>query len=114
MGLADTYRVPLLTLGFGELRERADHAGIPVFYEAFIDRGYQPDGRLTSRGEPDAILDDTAALDRLNEWVQLDFHGAHSLCVHSDTPNAVSLTRKVRRALADHDLDVRSFTGESL
>jgi 5-oxoprolinase (ATP-hydrolysing) subunit A len=111
VGLADTYRVPLLTLGFGELRDRADHARIPVFYEAFIDRGYQPDGRLTSRGEPDAILDDTAALDRLNEWVQQDFHGAHSLCVHSDTPDAVGLTRKVRRALADHDLDVRSFIG---
>ena len=111
--LADTYRVPLLTLGFGELRDRANHAGIPVFSEAFIDRGYQPDGRLTSRGEPDAILDDTTALDRLNEWVRHDFHGAHSLCVHSDTPNAVGLTRKVRRALADHDLGVRSFIGES-
>lgn len=112
--LANEYRVSLLTLGFGQLRERAERAGISVFHEAFVDRGYQPDGRLTPRGDPGAIVDEVTAISRLTNWVQHRFHGAHSLCVHSDTPDAVVLTRRVRETLIGCGLGIRPFTFTSI
>jgi UPF0271 protein len=109
IGLAIDQRVPVLTMGFGELHRRANHAGIAVFHEAFLDRAYLPDGRLAPRDQPDAIMDESTAITRLATWARHHFNGAHSLCVHSDTPGAVGLARKARRTLVDLGLRIHPF-----
>ncbi len=47
--------VPILGLP-GAIAAAAAEAGLPFVREAFLDRGYLPDGSLVPRGEPGALL----------------------------------------------------------
>jgi len=98
---------PLAVLGFpgSRLLVQARDAGLVAVAEGFADRGYATDGTLLARGEPGAVLEeDAAAL----QAVQLAPH-VGSLCVHSDTPGAAVVARRVRAALDAAGLEVRSF-----
>lgn len=101
--------VPILGLD-GLIAAEAAHAGLPFHREAFLDRGYLPDGSLVPRGAPGALLHDPRqvadravrlAVDGVVEAVDgtLIDTGAVSLCVHGDSPGAVEMARAVRRAL---------------
>ena len=76
-------------LGLGEAAGRATYA------EGFPDRGYA-DGRLIDRGRPGALLEDVEAI--AAQAVGLAGTVA-SLCVHGDSPAAVTRAHAVRRAL---------------
>ena len=94
----------------GALLDAAAAVGQPFAVEAFADRTYHADGRLTSRSRPDALITDPAvAAARMLTLVQT---GAlptvdgddlsvdvRSICVHSDTPGAVEIMRAVRATL---------------
>lgn len=108
--LAEFHQVPVLTMGFGHVRVRADSVGIPVYREAFLDRGYTDDGRLAPRDQPGALLAADAALERLDVWINHSFHGAHSLCVHSDSPDAIELARRTRELLTLRQIRIEAFT----
>ena len=110
--------VPVLALG-DALAEASVAAGLPFIREAFLDRGYMPDGRLVPRGMPGALLDDPAnvaaravrlALDGVVEATDgtLVVADAASLCLHGDTPEAVAMARAVRAALDEAGVTVRS------
>jgi UPF0271 protein len=110
--------VPLLGLG-DRLREAAADAGLPFFAEAFLDRGYLPDGTLVPRGMAGALLHDAeevaaraVRLATTGEVVALDGSvvrtGAVSLCLHGDTPEAVEMAGAVRAALAEAGVRVRA------
>lgn len=87
----------------GALREMAQSRGRPYLDEGFADRTYLPDGRLAPRSQPNALLtnpeDAAAQAVRLAQSGQFD-----TLCVHGDTPNALSIARAVRNALMDAQL----------
>lgn len=94
----------------GALLDAAAAAGQPFAIEAFADRTYHADGRLTSRTRPDALITDPeAAAARMLALVETgrlptvdgdDLNvAARSICVHSDTPGAVEIMRSVRLAL---------------
>lgn len=98
----------------------ADAAGLRTVDEAFVDRGYRPDGTLVPRVEPGALVTDPHAA--AARAVRLAVDGVvvavdgtpvrlrpGSLCVHSDTPGAVTLAVAVRDALRAADVDVRPF-----
>jgi UPF0271 protein len=87
----------LAVLGFpgGRLLDLAAAVHRPTYVEGFPDRGYAG-GRLVPRGEPGALLDDSAAISR--QAVELA-PGVDSLCVHGDAPGAVAHAHAVRRAL---------------
>lgn len=101
--------IPILGLG-AALEAAAGEHDLPFLREAFLDRGYRPDGTLVPRGEPGAVLHDPqAAADRAlrlvaegtveaadGTVVRVD---AASLCVHGDSPAAVAMARAVRSAL---------------
>ncbi|WP_148614760.1 5-oxoprolinase subunit PxpA [Nocardioides rubriscoriae] len=95
--LAGSGFLPVLGMP-GELLDQAAGAGRPVLLEGFPDRGAGADGRLLPRGEPGAVLDDSAAI--AARAVALA-PSVHSLCVHGDTPGAVDHARAVRAALED-------------
>ena len=100
--------------------ELAEAAGLPTVREAFADRAYTAAGTLVPRGEPGRWCttrtrwpngrcawppDGTvAALDGTRVEV-----ARRSLCVHGDTPGAVELARRVRRALEASGVAVEAF-----
>jgi 5-oxoprolinase (ATP-hydrolysing) subunit A len=98
----------------------ADDAGIPTVREAFVDRGYRPDGTLVPRGEAGALV--TSPLLAGERAVRIATEGkvvavdgsivevrADSLCVHSDTPGSVQIASAVRSALAAAGVEVAPF-----
>lgn len=90
--------------------------------EAFADRAYAPDGRLVPRRYPGAVLHDVDTIVhrclRLATEHKVDsIDGAvvtvpaRSICVHGDTPQAVTIARRVRQGLLAAGVRVTSFTG---
>lgn len=98
----------------------AERAGLRVIREAFADRGYNPDGTLVSRREPNAVMHDpeqvaqrvlqvaatgsVTAIDGTEVQVQ-----AESVCVHGDSPGSVELTRSVVERLGQSGITIASF-----
>ncbi len=82
----------------GALARAAQKAGVSFQREAFADRGIRADGSLIPRGEPGALVVDPAiAAARAHEL--LTRGDVDTLCIHGDTPGAVSIARAVRAAL---------------
>jgi UPF0271 protein len=103
--------VPLFVKPGTVLHEEAADAGLPVVLEVFADRQYHRDGTLVSRRHSNALIRDpheaaarmvrlltTGSLESVEgETVALP---AQSICVHGDTPEAPSIIRMLRDALA--------------
>jgi len=109
--------LPVLGMPGSVIEQETLAAGLRFVAEAFVDRGYRSDGSLVPRDAPGALLtDETAAVRRAVSLaldrrissvdgadVELD---AVSLCVHGDTPGAVSLATAVRAALLDAGVEL--------
>ncbi|MDB4142279.1 LamB/YcsF family protein [bacterium] len=89
----------IYTLPQGALAQAALNAGHRVAGEGFIDRGYQSNGQLIPRSEPGALLDGEAAIAQARRLAQRS--DIATLCVHSDSPEALHLLKKVRESLSD-------------
>ncbi len=92
--------------------------GLPVAFEAFPDRAYTPEGTLTPRQIPGAVIKDPETV--VKRAIQIATEGcieaingerielaAQTLCVHGDNPEAVAMVRDIRRELAERGLEVR-------
>ena len=103
------------------LREAAQKAGLRFAAEGFADRSYRPDGSLTPRSAPGAVLTDPAAA--ADQAVQIATLGrvtcsdgsalaisCDTLCLHGDTPGAAALARAVRDALEAASVQVASLS----
>jgi len=113
--------LPLLTLPGSAAAAAAAEAGIEAVGEGFADRAYSGDGRLVSRREPGAVLDDPGlvaarAARMATEGRVGTVDGGEvavevrSLCVHGDTPGAVELARAVLAALEEAGVALGAFT----
>jgi 5-oxoprolinase (ATP-hydrolysing) subunit A len=72
--------------------------GLRVAAEAFADRRYEPDGSLRNRKFPDALVTDPDEAAR--QAARFAREGrAETICVHSDTPNALEILKACREAL---------------
>lgn len=90
-------------------KEKAENAGISLLFEAFADRRYLDDGRLSPRSLPDAVLDSQQTLEQVSllasEGVVITSSGAKlslnadTLCVHGDNPHAVAMVKQIRDLL---------------
>ncbi|WOQ69335.1 5-oxoprolinase subunit PxpA [Microbacterium limosum] len=118
--LSERVGSPLPILGLdGAIARAAERAGLPFVREAFLDRGYRPDGTLVPRGQRGDLLHDSALVARRAVRLALDgvveaedggevVAGAASLCLHGDTPAAVEMARAVRAALDAAGVEVRA------
>lgn len=110
--------LPLLTLPGSALHQVAE--GLTVVAECFADRAYTASGLLVSRKEPGAVIHEEAAV--VQRAVQMAVDGtvvaadgtkvtlkARSVCVHGDTPGAVTLARAVRSALSEAGVTLEPF-----
>ncbi len=113
--------LPLLGPPGSVLLRLAEAAGLRTVREAFADRGYTAAGLLVPRSEPGAVLTDPAAVSArvvrmVRDGVVTAVDGtevaldAESVCVHGDTPGAVTIATAVRDALRDAGSTLRAFT----
>jgi len=110
----------LLGLPGSRMEAAARAAGVPFAREAFADRAYEPDGSLTPRSRPGAVLTDPAVCaDRAARMV-LDgvveardgtmlALEADSLCVHGDGPSALDILAAVRERLEGSGVTILPF-----
>jgi UPF0271 protein len=100
--------------------EQAEAAGLRAAHEVFADRTYQPDGSLTPRSRPDAMITDLdqsikQVLAMAREGIVRATDGstvrlkADTLCVHGDQPHAPAFAQALRRALSDAGIEVRAL-----
>ena len=113
-------RLVLFGLAGSVLIEAGRRAGLQTAAEAFADRGYLADATLAPREMPGAVLHEAAivvpravAMIRDRSVVAVDGSrirlDAETLCVHGDTPDAVSLASRLRQALAAAGISVRAI-----
>lgn len=112
--------LPVLTLPGSVVHEVAAAEGVPTVSEAFADRAYTSAGALVSRREPGAVIHDVEevsarAVRMAVERTVISADGrqvpvpARSICVHGDTPDAVSLARAVRDGLLEAGVVLQAF-----
>jgi UPF0271 protein len=93
-------------------------AGLRAAAEGFADRSYEPDGSLTPRSRPGAVIHDAAsvverAVRMVRDGVVLTADGkeiplaVETICVHGDTPGAAELTRRIRAGLEAAGIQVK-------
>jgi UPF0271 protein len=106
-----------------ELLRAGEAAGLPVAAEGFADRSYEPDGSLTPRSLPGAVIHDPAEV--VQRAVRMAKDGSviatdgeeipmrvATICTHGDTPGSHELTRRLREALEREGIKVRAVGGE--
>ncbi len=92
--------------------------------EIFADRAYNDDGTLVDRSQPGAVIHDPELagprmLQMVKEGAIITESGKRiptaidTICLHGDTPTAVSLSRAVRASLTEGGVDVRRFDGRT-
>jgi 5-oxoprolinase (ATP-hydrolysing) subunit A len=110
----------LLTLPGSAAAIEASALGLRVVAEAFADRAYHDDGTLVSRGQPGAVLTDPQVVAArvaglVTGGTITSVTGrpvrllARSVCVHGDTPGAVTLAAAVRVALEKAGVKLTPF-----
>lgn len=110
----------VLALPGSELLLAAERHGLRAVAESFADRAYEPDGSLVSRSKPGSVLhdpDEVAArvLRMVTEGVATAVDGselqvrADSVCVHGDSPGAVTMARAIRATLTEHGVTIAPF-----
>lgn len=110
----------LLCPAASEMQQAAARLGVRCYAEAFADRAYSPDGTLAPRHGPNAVIEDPEAVAERALRLVLDQRvvatdgseiaiSADSICIHGDTPGAVSLARSIRRSLEAAGVVVRPF-----
>jgi UPF0271 protein len=100
--------LPLVGLPGARVLVLAREAGLPTIEEGFADRAYTPEGRLVPRSQPGAVISDPD--DAADRAVALARSGQlRTLCVHGDTPGAVTLAQRVRARLEAAGLTIAPF-----
>jgi UPF0271 protein len=114
----------LMALAGAPIVEQARKAGLTVVCEAFADRAYNTDGSLVSRRLDGSVIHDPQAvaermLRMVNESRVVAIDGtvialdAQSICIHGDTPAAISIARTLRQTLEARGVELKSFVDMS-
>lgn len=113
----------LVGLPGSEIVAAGGRAGLRTADEGYADRGYQPDGTLTSREQPGALIGDPGrvvprAVRMVRDQTVETADGQsvplviQTLCVHGDTPGAASLAAGIRSALEHAGVQVKAIGQE--
>lgn len=91
-------------------QDLANNMNLTLLFEAFADRRYQDDGRLTPRSEPGAVLDGKQLFEQVKQLMEqqhvVTVSGkrlsikADTLCLHGDNPEVVATIEKIHHYLA--------------
>ena len=100
----------------------ANDAGLRTACEGFADRTYRPDGSLTPRREPNALIHEaeTAAfqvLEMVKSQRVTATDGttvpivAETVCIHGDHANALQMVIAIRRKLSENGIMITALHG---
>ena len=89
-----------------EMQRAANRHSLNFVAEGFIDRAYQDDGQLVPRSEPGAVHKSLELI--LPQAVSL-VGKVDTLCIHGDTPGAVTAATAVRDALESQGVEIRAL-----
>lgn len=107
----------LFGLSGSELVKAGNKLGLRTASEVFADRTYQDNGTLTSRRQPDAMIQEASksveqvirmvkeGKVRSQQGTDVDIQ-ADTVCIHGDGPHAVEFAETLRRALTEADITV--------
>jgi UPF0271 protein len=109
-----------VVLPFSKLVPAGEKAGLRMVNEVFADRAYEDDGLLVSRRKPGAVLHDPELVaERVLRMVvdqaitsvtgKTKKLAIDTICIHGDTPTAVSLAKAVRGRLDHAKVKVAPF-----
>ncbi|GHU73928.1 LamB/YcsF family protein [Clostridia bacterium] len=109
-----------LALSGSEMVRAANDVGINVAQEVFADRAYEDDGSLVARGKPGAMIhDEDEAVRRVVGMVtsgtvasitgKMIPIAADSICVHGDGAKALAFVERIRKALSDSGVVLKTF-----
>ncbi len=112
-----TSGIALLGMASSAMAEAAAKTGLMFWPEAFVDRRYEPNLRLRNRTLPGAILNAEERIKQLHLLVlehkveapsgkKIDLV-AQSLCLHSDTPDAIGTARQIVEHLTQQHVYIR-------
>ncbi|MBN9235780.1 hypothetical protein QV13_07240 [Mesorhizobium hungaricum] len=111
----------LMALAGAPIVDQARAAGLAVVCEAFADRAYNADGSLVSRRLPGSVIHEPKAvaermLRLVTEGRMTAIDGtditleAQSICVHGDTPAAISIAHMLKDEFAARGVQLKAFT----
>jgi len=100
--------LPLVGLPGSQLERCANEVGVAFFAEGFIDRRYRTDGSLVPRSEPNAQIEDLAEAIAQLDWLIRE-RGVRTICIHGDSPHALTFATKVREAILVQGHTLKSF-----
>jgi UPF0271 protein len=106
--LAGSEGLPVLGLPGSVLLGLAAAEGREGVGEGFPDRGYASGGRLLPRDQPGALVHEPEQVAR-NAVRLATGSEVRTVCVHGDSPGAVSTARAVAAALVGAGFELRSF-----
>ncbi len=100
--------------------QAAKVVGVRFVEEVYADRVYNPDGTLQSRKIAGSVIHDPEkaarqALTMVREGYVIAHDGTkvrvkpETLCVHGDTPTAISILQKIREELKKASIEIRSM-----
>ncbi|WP_349970192.1 5-oxoprolinase subunit PxpA [Pseudomonas caspiana] len=106
-------QLPLMLLAMRDnsrAQALADEFGVELWFEAFADRGYEPDGSLMSRRLPNAVHHDAEvivaqAMTFARGEALIASDGSelplkpNTLCVHGDNASSVAAVQRIRQSL---------------
>lgn len=107
----------LFGLSGSELIRAGEKIGLRTAHEVFADRTYQPDGSLTPRNQPGAMITDHdqaiaqvlrmvkegSVQTRQGEDIRIQ---ADTICIHGDGPQALVFARQIRECLEESGISV--------
>lgn len=96
----------------------AAELGLQTVAEVFADRTYQPDGSLTPRSQPNALVENTnkaieQVLDMVTKQQVTSTEGtvvplrAETICIHGDGSHAVVFARQIQEVLSSHQIRIQ-------
>jgi UPF0271 protein len=101
------------------LISEAEKIGLKTASEVFADRTYQPDGSLTPRSQPDALIHDAEkaaaqVLQMIRTQTVTATNGepisikAETVCLHGDGANALEFAKTINAKLAENGISIKS------
>ena len=110
----------LFGLSGSHLVRAGEAVGLTSASEVFADRRYQPDGTLTPRSQPDALIEDAGhAARQVLDMVERGFVRAsdgsevevraETVCIHGDSSSAPLFAKSLAKMLADAGVSLRAI-----
>lgn len=110
----------LLGMANSSMEVLSKEMGLSFVPELFADRGYTNEGILVSRQEPNAVIENPDEVSKrcvkmiqkgivsIDQNKDLIVKGK-SICVHGDTPTALSLVQSIHKAFEIEGIEIKKF-----